>query len=375
MQTPMKTMKKNENVPQVPKKKQRRRQPKVAQNEAGNLKSSQPRNSVAVAYSSIQRFPRKSKQTERFTSRDLVATISGSTAFSTTKFVVNPGLSSTFSWLAPNAVKWQQYRFSRLAFIYVTRSATTAKGSVILTPDYNPTDLPPADESHAFNNQNAVEDVPWKQEIICRLDVNAMFFSGPRKQIRSANISGDLNIYDAARLYVSTVGQADNSVIGNLYVDYDVELFVPQSSPLNGTSPISSSLYTSTISQTIITSTATPANFDNVLYDPLGFGSPVNGVVTPPSGNYLLQGFVCVMDTNAEAFGAFVQIYKNGGAVNSIVSYYSGTGAANQAVTLPINEIITMNGTDTCYVDVYLVGAAGTLTIPASKCSLVVRLT
>ena len=238
MQTPMKTMKKNENVPQVPKKKQRRRQPKVAQNEAGNLKSSQPRNSVAVAYSSIQRFPRKSKQTERFTSRDLVATISGSTAFSTTKFVVNPGLSSTFSWLAPNAVKWQQYRFSRLAFIYVTRSATTAKGSVILTPDYNPTDLPPADESHAFNNQNAVEDVPWKQEIICRLDVNAMFFSGPRKQIRSANISGDLNIYDAARLYVSTTGQADNSVIGNLYVDYDVELYVPQSSPLNGSAPI-----------------------------------------------------------------------------------------------------------------------------------------
>lgn len=202
-----------------------------------------------------------------------------------------------------------------------------------------------------------------------------MFFSGPRKQIRTANISGDLNIYDAARLYVSTVGQADTSVIGNLYVDYDVELFVPQSSPLNGTSPISSSLYTSIIPQTVTTGIATPANFDDVLYDPLGFGSPTAGVFTPPSGNYLLQGFVCVRDTNAEAFSAYVQIFKNGGAVNSIVSHYSGTGAANQTVALPINEIITMNGTDTCYVNVFLIGAAGTLTIPASTSSLAVRLT
>jgi len=378
MQTANKNMKKNVNVNDAPKKRQRKRQPKqVAQNEAGNLRVSQPKSSIAVAYSTQQRFPRKSKQTERFQSRDLVATISGSTTFTTTKFIVNPGLASTFSWLALNASKWQQYRFTRLAFIYVTRSPTTAKGSVILTPDYNPTDLPPIDESHAFNNQNAVEDVPWKQEIICRLDVNAMFFSGPRKQIRTANISGDLNIYDAARLYVSTTGQADNSVIGNLYVDYDVELYVPQSSPLNGSAPISSSLYTSSNNQTILNATQTPAHFDTVVYDPLSFGTPVNGVFTPPAGNYLLQGFITVKDTASEAFSAYIQVFKNGVALPDpiVSSYNTSSGSANQFVCLPFNDIVTLNGTDTCYIDVYLTGAAGTLSIPSANCSLVVRLT
>lgn len=371
----MKQMKKNNVQNEVPKRRKKRQPKQVAQNEAGNMKSSQPRNSAPVAYSSIQRFPRRSKQTERFSGRDLVAVISGSTTFATTKFVVNPGLSSTFSWLAANAIKWQQYRFMRLAFIYVTRSATTAKGSVILTPDYNPNDLPPSDESHAFNNQNAVEDVPWKQEIICRLDVNAMFFSGPRKQVRSANISGDLNIYDAARLYVSTVGQADTSVIGNLYVEYDVELFVPQSSPLNGTAPISSSLYTATVPQTITTATQTPANFGSLVYDPLGIGSPVAGVFTPPAGNYIVQGFITVSDSNAEAFACHVQVYKNGVASNIIFSYISNTGAAGQSYCIPFENIVTTNGTDTFYIDVFAVGAAGTLTIPANGCSLLVRLT
>lgn len=375
MQTPMKQMKKNNILNEVPKRKKKRQPKQVAQNEAGNMKSSQPRNSAPVAYSSVQRFPRRSKLSERFTGRDLVAVLSGSTTFATTKFVVNPGLSSTFSWLAANAIKWQQYRFTRLAFIYVTRSATTAKGSVILTPDYNPNDLPPSDESHAFNNQNAVEDVPWKQEIICRLDVNAMFFSGPRKQVRSANISGDLNIYDAARLYVSTVGQADTSVIGNLYVEYDVELFVPQSSPLNGSSPISSSLYSASAPQTLITATTTPANFGVLIYDPLGIGSPVAGVFTPPAGNYIVQGFITISDSNAEACSCYVQVYKNGVAVNIINSYSSNTGAAGQSYCIPFSDIVTTNGTDTFNISVHAVGASGTLTIPANSCSLLVRLT
>lgn len=375
MQTPMKQMKKNNIQNEVPKRRKKRQPKQVAQNEAGNMKSSQPRNSAPVAYSSVQRFPRRSKQTERFSGRDLVAVISGSTTFATTKFVVNPGLSSTFSWLAANAIKWQQYRFMRLAFIYVTRSATTAKGSVILTPDYNPNDLPPSDESHAFNNQNAVEDVPWKQEIICRLDVNAMFFSGPRKQVRSANISGDLNIYDAARLYVSTVGQADTSVIGNLYVEYDVELFVPQSSPLNGSAPISSSLYTATVAQTLTNGVETPAHFGSLIYDPLGIGSPVVGVFTPPAGNYIVQGFITVSDSNAEAFSCYIQVYKNGAAVNVINSYISNTGAAGQSYCIPFENIVTTDGTDTFHINIYVAGAAGTLTTHANSCSLLVRLT
>lgn len=371
----MKQMKKNNIQNEVPKRRKKRQPKQVAQNEAGNMKSSQPRNSAPVAYSSVQRFPRRSKQTERFSGRDLVAVISGSTTFATTKFVVNPGLSSTFSWLAANAIKWQQYRFMRLAFIYVTRSATTAKGSVILTPDYNPNDLPPSDESHAFNNQNAVEDVPWKQEIICRLDVNAMFFSGPRKQVRSANISGDLNIYDAARLYVSTVGQADTSVIGNLYVEYDVELFVPQSSPLNGSAPISSSLYTATVAQTLTNGVETPAHFGSLIYDPLGIGSPVVGVFTPPAGNYIVQGFITVSDSNAEAFSCYIQVYKNGAAVNVINSYISNTGAAGQSYCIPFENIVTTDGTDTFHINIYVAGAAGTLTTHANSCSLLVRLT
>ncbi len=47
----------------------------------------------------------------RIVHRELLATISGSVAFATNSYVINPGLSSSFPWLATQAAGWEQYRF------------------------------------------------------------------------------------------------------------------------------------------------------------------------------------------------------------------------------------------------------------------------
>jgi len=49
---------------------------------------------------------------------ELIATISGSTAFASTRYRINPGL-ALYPWLSERARGWEQYRFERLSYDYV----------------------------------------------------------------------------------------------------------------------------------------------------------------------------------------------------------------------------------------------------------------
>ena len=91
--------------------------------------------------------------------RELIATINHSVNFSTISFNLNPGLSSTFPWLAPMAAQWEQYRFKKLLFNYVTRTSTTTVGSILLAPDYDASDAAPTSEVNMASYQDCVEDV------------------------------------------------------------------------------------------------------------------------------------------------------------------------------------------------------------------------
>jgi len=55
-----------------------------------------------------------------------------------------------------------------------------------------------------------------------------MFSAGPRKLLRSGYNAIDSGLCDAAKFHLATVGMADASAIGRLWVDYDVDLFIPQ---------------------------------------------------------------------------------------------------------------------------------------------------
>jgi hypothetical protein len=171
----------------------------------------------------------QSRFARRISHREIIGSINGSVGFTVNSFHLNPGVASTFTWLATQASGWEQYTFVSLKLEYVTCTATSTVGSVILSPEYDPTEPEPTTEAEAVNTMDSVEDAAWKT-FSCDLSHAAMFPTGPRKYVRTGMVSGDLRTYDVGVLHVCTVGMAGTSMVGKLWADYTIDLCVPQSS-------------------------------------------------------------------------------------------------------------------------------------------------
>lgn len=360
-----------------PKKQKAKKQPKVPRAAAKNtakkgLVRNQEGPSIApIAVSNKQAFPLRgvaARRSWRFENSELVGSVNNSTGFVATRYYVNPGMPGTFPWLSVEAKdKWDQYRFHRIRFRYVTRTASTTVGSVILSPEYNVRDPPPVTEQQATDTMGAVEDSPWK-EICCDLDVSAMYPSGPRKLIRGGNVAGDTNLYDSAIFYMCTTDGADTSLIGKLWVDYDVELFVPQNSPAETGKTLITSFGGRVASQTLVNNVISPIMWDALTNDPLGIGSPVSGVFTPAAGTYRISVQTIVSDSTAETFEGSMELVKNGvSLVPRAASTFNLSIPAGGDVTLNASGFASFSGTDTFSVSVLLLGAAGTLTVTANN--------
>lgn len=330
---------------------------------------------AAISVSNKQMFPVKNTRSERFTNSEAISTILGSTVFAVaTRVYLNPGLLASFPWLSSQAARWQQYRFHMLRFRYVTRTATTTVGSVILSPDYNAIETPPRSDQEASNTQDAVEDSAW-QEISCTLDPKALFPFGPRKNIRSGGVAGDLSNYDAGRFFVCTNGFTAAGVIGKLYVDYDVEFFVPQSTTIAPPGPSTISQYTKgTTAQNLTSAAITDVLFDFQNYDPIGIGLQVAGKFNPPPGVYHVTGYLSVTSTTAGSIGVTLTVLKNDvniagqNPINSITITTASTSIP--VVQAVIDSIVPISQGD--YMSVSII-ATGPVQLSISASSIVLN--
>lgn len=248
--------------------------------------------SAPVSVAQAQRYAGRGSRgvSWRIRNSELVGNVAGSVDFAYTRYYVNPGMVNTFPWLSQEANRWEQYRFHSLRFRYVTRTATTTIGSIILSPEYNSRDPPPTTETEATNTQDAIEDSPWKN-ITCTLTPQSMFQAGPRKLVRAAMIAGDINIYDVASLYVASIGMVGTDTVGKLWVDYDVELFVPQNSPADYSTLSAGSMQTRNLVQSIAggASNLWVGDFP-MAYNTLGITTNATpGELVIPAGSYLIE--------------------------------------------------------------------------------------
>lgn len=207
--------------------------------------------SVAAAYARGQRsgeprFLGRDARSCRIVHRELIASITGTATFTVANtFALNPGIALTFPWLSTQASSWEQYRFNKLKFCYYSRCATSTSGSMMLVPDYDAADAAPVSEQIASSYRDVVEEVPWTLEFSCVLDPRSLMEPSDRKFIRTGNLASNLDIktYDGGNLFVCTT-DGSSTGWGKLWVEYDVELFVPQLPP-TGTALQRSALITS----------------------------------------------------------------------------------------------------------------------------------
>ncbi len=161
--------------------------------------------------------------------REFLTDINGSVAFDAKAFPVNPGMIATFPWLASIANNWDSYLFRRLEFSYETACSTVTPGSVMLAIDFDAADPAPTSKLALMTYENAVRSSSW-QECCYDARVSNLHKFGIQRFTRQSALATNLDIktYDVGNLFIATSGQADTSPIGELYVDYVVELYTPQ---------------------------------------------------------------------------------------------------------------------------------------------------
>jgi hypothetical protein len=201
---------------------------------------------VAYASKQVGRSPNVKQNTSnscRIQHSELLSSITGTVGFTSQSFALNPGISTSFPWLSVIAQNWEEYRFCNLRFRYVTRSSTANPGSLMMAADFDAADAAPLTEQIMSSYESCVEDAPWK-EIMCPLKTQSLQGQVPRHYVRTAALAANLDIktYDCGNFFIATT---DGTAVpwGKLWVDYDVEFFIPQL-PAPGVLDISGGLVT-----------------------------------------------------------------------------------------------------------------------------------
>lgn len=163
---------------------------------------------------------------------EYLADVAGSVAFAATQLEINPGRSEMFPWLNAIARRFESYRFRKLHFRFESQAPTSATGTVILAVDYDAADAAPVDKVSAMSYRGSTRCAPWESMVHASQasDLHKLASNYVRGDLTlAANL--DVKTYDIGNLFICTQGQAGTTAVGELYVDYEVELLTPQLSP------------------------------------------------------------------------------------------------------------------------------------------------
>lgn len=169
----------------------------------------------------------------------LLGTVAGiaSGAFDCHYYTINPGLPngrdslnlSPFSWIQGAANLYDRYRVRKMSIEFVTSTnPTVSTGDVMMMFDYDVSDTTPTTEAGFLNSMGAVLGPVWSQKL--------QAFAKPKLaspingyKVRSGAIptGGITTDYDMATLYIATVGTTNTSVVGRLFLHYEIEFFLP----------------------------------------------------------------------------------------------------------------------------------------------------
>lgn len=201
------------------------------------------RNSVVSDITSPQiPYMHSSKESIRFRHREFISDVyaPNTTNFSSIVYNLNPGLASTFPFLAAIAQQFQEYRFQGLAFEFKSTSAVSlsstaglSMGTVMMASQYRASAPAFADKQTMMNEMWSVDGRPsdcFMLPIECAPDespLDTLYIRGG-----SLPATDDIKFFDLAKLTLATQGipvNASNTsqIIGELWVTYDVELFKP----------------------------------------------------------------------------------------------------------------------------------------------------
>lgn len=265
---------------------------------------------AAVGMDSIQGgLYRRGAKTHRVNHTEYVSDISGTTGFAVRAIAINPGQAALFPWLSQIASRYEKYRFRSLRFVYQTEKSTATSGTVMFAIDYDAEDDVPSTKTQLLQNEDKERGAPWQKfHLQCQQhnlrDTLARF-------VRPGAVpSGvDVKTYDLGTLLIGTSGMADTSDVGELYVEYDIELETPvleeQGTALNH------SMYSVSMTNSAPWPNGGPSQvpFPREVCnpDPSYYGNDGYGNLRVPAGAYLVSGWFVFQGAAGSSAGSFVR--------------------------------------------------------------------
>jgi len=164
--------------------------------------------------------------------REYVQDVPGSVAFSNTQLNINPGLQALFFWLAAIAGRYESYLFRSLKFCFETEKSASTSGTVMMAVDYDASDSAPLNKQQIMAYHGAVRSAVWAEDCF-QCDLKDLRKFGIQRYIRSGVLAAnqDIKTYDVGVFNIATQGCADTTAVGELYVEYELELHTPQLDP------------------------------------------------------------------------------------------------------------------------------------------------
>lgn len=300
---------------------------------------------------------------------DLMGSSSSTPAVVT--YLLNPGNSTSFPRLSQEANVWEQYHFRKLKVIYTPAVSTATGGTIVLTPEFNANQTPPTTESGLLNHQGSKSGAPWADlEII--LPASNMHGNAYRKYIRDGTVVGDLNTYDAGQLHVAGVSNGGTGVMGKLWMEYEIEFYVPQVEPAT-VIPRSVSFWGNTGNQTIVTTVEEPVEYDNETVNALQITTSDNLNFIAPKGAYLVMAYFEVENSLAATSMTLQGYIRKDGVVQSqSVDIYEAAIAGDNRRAMLIYGIVYSLGYEEIQVaiEATAAGGGGTLEVKGDTAKL-----
>lgn len=166
------------------------------------------------------------------THREYIGDVIGTSDFNVSAYPINPAVAKTFPFLSRIASLFEEYDFEGLVFQYVTTSGmvgsvSPALGAVIMATDY---------DSYApnFVTKQQMESYEGAiSTVACENTAHGVECARNEKHsrnlyTRTGPYSGSLLDYDFGKFQIATKGMPTDTVVGELWVTYDVVLLKPR---------------------------------------------------------------------------------------------------------------------------------------------------
>jgi len=279
----------------------------------------------------------------------------GASSFALCNFLqCNPGIPYHFPWLSSIAQSWRQYRLLQMRYIFVSSSATSAPGDILLSPEYNSSMYAPTSETMAANKHTATQNNVWSH-FECVIDAKRAMGLGPDKYVRVGTIGGDINLYDTHTLSICGVNTsaAPPGGYGKVYCEYVYMFHDSITTPMGS---LTGSRQT-TVNLATTNFTATLTNIGLLAFD--GADGlflqwvPNQQTAFPTGGNtiYLYPGEYRIKANAVISFTAAttpcggyfsIQLYQGGAYVTqTFQTFYVGSGSTHYSSML-LDEVISI---------------------------------